>query len=93
MLGEGLPVPKVLPKPQGDRGWGAAVLVLVLLWLLPGLAGLGLAPLAVTDWGVGDAAALERLVRDPAEARRSASTMINSSIPRSLTGVHVGWTK
>jgi hypothetical protein len=28
---------------------------------------------------------------DPADARRSASTMINSSIRLSLTGEHVGW--
>ena len=80
VLGEGLPVPKVLPKPQGDRGLGAAVLVLVLLWLLPGLAGLGLAPLAVTDWGVGDAAAL----RDGALWRVLTPLLLHGDVPHLL---------
>ena len=80
VLGEGLPVPKVLPKPQGDRGLGAAVLVLVLLWLLPGLAGLGSAPLAVTDWGVGDAAAL----RDGALWRVLTPLLLHGDVPHLL---------
>lgn len=80
VLGEGLPVTKVLPKPQGDRGWGAALLVLVLLWLLPGLAGLGLAPLAVTDWGVGDAAAL----RDGALWRVLTPLLLHGDVPHLL---------
>jgi membrane associated rhomboid family serine protease len=80
VLGEGLPQRRILPKPQGDRGWGAALLVLALLWLLPGLAGLGLAPLAVTDWGVGDAAAL----RDGALWRVLTPLLLHGDVPHLL---------
>ncbi|MBL6718695.1 MAG: rhomboid family intramembrane serine protease [Pseudomonadales bacterium] len=80
VLGEGLPQRRILPRPQGDRGWGAALLVVALLWLLPGLAGLGLAPLAVTDWGVGDAAAL----RDGALWRILTPLLLHGDVPHLL---------
>jgi len=55
MLGESAQPRRPPPTPQGDSGWGAAGVILLLLWLLPGLSGLGLLPLSMTELGIGDA--------------------------------------
>jgi membrane associated rhomboid family serine protease len=55
MLGESVQPRRPLPAPEGDSGWGAAAVILALLWILPSLSGLGLLPLSLTELGLGDA--------------------------------------